>query len=119
MWRLLLLPIFGVILLAAPGPARAAGPPFIAAWEVCRGEPVAGGPPRLTDCRPAPDIVDPQGREVWLRGLARPKTVEETSPSALYVYGATSAEAWFNGVRLGANGQPGPTAEAERPGRYA
>jgi DNA-binding LytR/AlgR family response regulator len=29
-----------------------------------------------------------------------------------------STEAWFNGVRVGANGQPGPTPASERPGRY-
>jgi DNA-binding LytR/AlgR family response regulator len=36
----------------------------------------------------------------------------------LHLAGAMSTEAWFNGVRVGANGQPGPTAASERPGRY-
>jgi DNA-binding LytR/AlgR family response regulator len=103
MWRSFL--IAALMALAATAAQAQAGP-----WQVCRGGPA------LTDCRPAPRFIDPQGREIWLRAPVAPR--KDAGPKAVFVYGAASTEAWFNGVRLGANGQPGPTAEAERPGRY-
>lgn len=105
MWRLLLLA--GLLALAA-GTAQAQ----VGAWEICRGAPG----PRLTDCRPLQGRIDPQGREIWLRAPVAPRRSER--PTAVIIYAAASSEAWFNGVRIGANGQPGPTAAAERPGRY-
>lgn len=109
MWRLL---IIAALLagLAATG-ARAQEP----RWEVCRGAPSPAGP-ALADCRPLVGKIDPQGRELWLRAVIPPRNGD--GHKALFVIGAASSEAWFNGVRLGGNGQPGPTAENERPGRY-
>ncbi|WP_333591940.1 LytR/AlgR family response regulator transcription factor [Brevundimonas sp.] len=40
------------------------------------------------------------------------------APTALYVFAAASSEVWFNGHRLGANGQPGGSKTTETPGRY-
>jgi hypothetical protein len=108
MWRVL---IIAGLLLAFSTAARAQQP----RWEICRG---AVGPagPSLADCRPLVGIVDPQGREIWLRAAVPPR--QGDGHKAVFVVGAASSEVWFNGVRLGANGQPGPTALAERPGRY-
>jgi len=105
MWRSLLIAL--VLSVAASAAQAQLGP-----WEICRG----GAGPTVSYCRPLQGRIDPQGREIWLRAPVPPRRGE--GPKALLVYGAASSEAWFNGVRLGANGQPGPTAAAERPGRY-
>lgn len=117
MWRILLL----ASLLVVGAPAARANTPLVGAWTVCDAavDPgAAASLPKLSNCRPSTGIIDPQGRELWLRAPVRAKTAGEQRPSALFVFGAAASEAWFNGVRLGANGQPGPTAEAERPGLY-
>lgn len=106
MARMLLL---ALILIWLPGPAVAQD------WEVCHGTP---GPdaPVLNDCRPVEGVIDPQGRELWLRGVvARPS---REGPQAFYVGGTASSEVWLNGRRLGANGRPGASAKVEVPGRY-
>ncbi|ATC32656.1 DNA-binding response regulator [Caulobacter vibrioides] len=108
MWRILFLII---ILASLPFHARAQ----TMTWEACRG---AVGPtsPVLSDCRPIGDIVDPQGRELWIRAtIAAPS---DTRARALYVAGVASSEVWLNGERLGANGAPAPSARDETPGRY-
>ena len=84
----------------------------IGAWEVCRGP-----APAVTACQPLQGVMDPQGRELWLRAGVDRLTQRDQVPT-LYVAGTMSTEAWFNGVRVGANGQPGPTPGSERPGRY-
>lgn len=112
MWRTLLL-----TLLLALAATPAAAQPLVQSWEVCRGA-VVGDLPRVTDCRPLTGIIDPQEREIWLRASVRPKTASENRPSAFYVFGAASSQAWFNGASLGTNGRPGPTAALERPGLY-
>jgi DNA-binding LytR/AlgR family response regulator len=104
MWRSLLLA--GLLALIAPAAQAAA----IGPWTVCRG-------PAATDCRALEGEIDPQGRELWLRAAVAPRGAEDTTPT-LHLVGAMSTEAWFNGVRVGANGEPGPTPAAERPGRY-
>lgn len=106
MWRNLLLA--GLLALVASAAQAQTGP-----WEVCSN--FAPGAV-LSECRPAGDRIDPQGRELWLRAPVAPR--RDAGPKALFIYGAASSEAWFNGVRIGANGQPGPTAADERPGRY-
>lgn len=84
-------------------------------WEACRGAAGASGPV-LGDCRPVVGRIDPQGRELWLKAdVARPA---EEGPHALYIGGVASSEVWLNGRRLGANGRPGGSAQAEVPGRY-
>ena len=98
-------------LAASLAAVQARAQPEIGSWEVCRA--TAG--PVLTDCRPQIGPLDPQGREIWLRARVGPLG---HAPSALHLAGAMSTEVWFNGVRVGANGQPGPTTTAERPGRY-
>lgn len=116
MWRTLLLAILIAPLAAAP--ALAATAPFVGGWETCRGSLSPDGTPQLSDCRPQSGPIDPQRREIWLRTAVRPKTAEDQGPSAFYVYGAASSQAWFNGVSLGSNGTPGPSAQGEQPGRY-
>jgi hypothetical protein len=113
MWRTLAL----ICLLVSSAAAARAETPLVGAWQVC--DAVAGPTePALSHCRPLVGIMDPQGRALWLRAPVRAKTAWEQRPSALYIFGAASSEAWFNGVRLGGNGVPAPTAAEERPGLY-
>ncbi len=87
-------------------------------WETCRGPagPVSTEAPTLHDCRPLEGVIDPQGRELWLRSrVSRPPGTE---PVALYVVGTASSEVWLNDRRLGSNGRPGSSRSAEIPGRY-
>lgn len=84
-------------------------------WETCGGRAGSSGPV-LNDCRPLEGVIDPQGREMWIRStLAAPA---DGRPNALYIAGIASSEIWLNGVRLGANGRPGNSAATEIPGRY-
>ncbi|PHY17143.1 hypothetical protein CSW59_19065 [Caulobacter sp. BP25] len=108
MWRTLLL---SLLLTSLATLARAQD----MTWEACHG---AIGPsgPVLSDCRPLGDFVDPQGRELWIRSTI--PSPSDTQPSALYVAGVASSEAWLNGQRLGGNGVPGASARDEVPGRY-
>lgn len=99
MGRLLLL-----ILMLAGLAGAAAAQPRIAGWETCD----AGA------CRPV-EVIDPYGRLIEVRGRIEG---EGAGPWSLRIAGAASSEVWFNGVRLGANGQPAATREAEVPGRY-
>ncbi|WP_419320420.1 LytTR family DNA-binding domain-containing protein [Caulobacter sp. ErkDOM-E] len=112
MWRILILT---VLLTGLATLARAQD----TAWQACHG---ALGPsgPVLSDCRPVQDLVDPQGRELWVRSTidAPNLALGDTRPRALYLAGVASSEAWLNGQRLGANGRPGATARDEVPGRY-
>lgn len=107
MWRIL---AFAALLALAASEGRAAS---IGAWESCR----ADQGPRLSDCRPIQRPIDPQGREMWLRAPVSHADMPHAPPT-LHIVGATSSEVWFNGVRIGANGQPAAIASAERPGRY-
>ena len=84
-------------------------------WEACRGSPGATAPV-LSDCRPVEGTIDPQGRELWLRAAIERPAGE--GPHAFYIGGTASSEVWLNGRRLGTNGRPGASAEAEVPGRY-
>lgn len=84
-------------------------------WETCHGRADPGGPV-LTGCRPVEGVIDPQGREMWIRSTLAAPT--DDRPQALYIAGIASSESWFNGVRLGANGRPGNSAATEVPGRY-
>ncbi|WP_428152445.1 LytTR family transcriptional regulator DNA-binding domain-containing protein [Brevundimonas sp.] len=106
MVRALLLALF---LIWLPGVAGAQD------WEVCRGANGASGPV-LSDCRPVEGVIDPQRRELWLRAAVDRPAGE--GPQAFYVGGIASSEVWLNGRKLGANGRPGATAQAEVPGRY-
>ncbi len=108
MWRLL---AFVILLTALPTASRAQD----GGWESCRGAPGAAAP-ILTDCHPLQGVIDPQGRELWLRSVVARPAGEE--PTALYVVGVASSEVWLNGRTLGANGQPGRSAATETPGRY-
>lgn len=108
MWRTLFL----VVILASLPSAISAG---ALAWQICGG---AIGPvgPVLRDCRPMTGVIDPQGRELWLRATV--PAPADAQPHALYVGGVASSRAWLNGQRLGENGRPAGSAAAERPGRY-
>jgi len=110
MWRILLIVI---LLISLPTGLRAQeqGPD----WQACRAE--AGlAVPVLHDCRPVDGVIDPQGRELWLRAVV-PRPVGD-DPVALYVVGAASSEVWLNGQKLGANGRPGGSKATETAGRY-
>lgn len=84
-------------------------------WETCRGRAGSSGP-ILSDCRPLEGVIDPQGREMWIRSTLAAPT--DDRPQALHIAGIASSEVWLNGVRLGANGRPGNSATTEIPGRY-
>ena len=110
MWRILLI---AILLMAYPAASLAqvgAGD-----WQACRGQ-AGSESPLLRDCRPIDGVIDPQGRDLWLRSVVQRPSGD--TASALYVVGVASSEVWFNGQRLGANGQPGRTLETERAGRY-
>jgi hypothetical protein len=70
----------------------------------------------LHDCRPVEGVIDPQGRELWLRAVVQRPAGD--GPVALYVVGVASSQAWLNGQALGANGQPGASPASEAAGRY-
>lgn len=108
MWRMLL---FTILLASLPTALRAQE----AVWQSCRGEPGAAAP-ILQDCRPVEGVIDPQGRELWLRSVVRRPAGDD--PAALYIVGVASSEVWLNGQRLGANGRPGVSPSTETPGRY-
>lgn len=84
-------------------------------WEVCQGKAGASAPV-LEQCQPAGDVIDPQGREMWLRATVRRPVDDQVS--AFYVVGVVSSEVWLNGHKLGANGQPGHSKAMEIAGRY-
>jgi DNA-binding LytR/AlgR family response regulator len=110
MWRIL----FIVILFGAlPTALRAQDQGYD--WQACQGEPGVAGP-ILHDCRAVEGVIDPQGRELWLRAVVQRPSGDD--PAALYVVGAASSEAWLNGHSLGANGRPGGSSATEAPGRY-
>ncbi len=110
MWRILLIAILWTSL---PTALRAQDQGYD--WQACRGEPGAAAPV-LHDCRPVEGVIDPQGRELWLRAVVQRPSGDE--PAALYVVGAASSEVWLNGQKLGANGRPGGSPAAEAAGRY-
>jgi DNA-binding LytR/AlgR family response regulator len=103
--------LFVVLAVCSTTAARAQDGP----WEVCRGALGSGGLV-LRDCRPVDGVVDPQGRELWLRAAV--EVPADRRGRALYVAGVASSQAWLNGAPLGANGRPGATAVDEVPGRY-
>lgn len=112
MWRILLI---AILLASLPTALRAQEEIPAQAWESCSSEPGAPAPV-LRDCRPVEGVIDPQGRELWLRSIMRRPIGGD--PAALYVVGVASSEVWFNGQRLGANGRPGSSPSTETPGRY-
>lgn len=108
MWRICIL---SLLLCGLTTLAQAQESP----WQSCKGVLGPAGP-ILSDCRPIQTVVDPQGRELWIRSTMNAPS--DARPHALYIAGVASSEAWLNGQRLGANGRPGPTAQAEVAGRY-
>lgn len=108
MWRILLI---AILLSSLPAALRAQDHD----WQTCRGE-TGTAEPVLRDCRPVEGVIDPQGRELWLRSAVRRPAGD--GPAALYIVGVASSEVWFNGQRLGANGRPGVSPSTEAPGRY-
>lgn len=117
MWRTLFLAgLLGLFSSAAV----ADDDPLPLAWQLCRGDLIAGATnPTLSRCRAmASEIIDPQGRELWLRAAVPARQPDEVTPSAIFIGGAASSQFWFNGRLVGSNGQPGPTADAEIPGLY-
>lgn len=110
MWRILLIAILWTWL---PTALHAQDQGY--GWQACRGE-AGEAAPVLYDCRPVEGVIDPQGKELWLRAVVQRSSGD--GPAALYIVGAASSEAWLNGLKLGANGRPGGSSTAEAPGRY-
>jgi hypothetical protein len=112
MWRLFL---FAILLVSHPSALTAQEWAPDQAWQSCRGVPGTAAPV-LSSCRPVDGVIDPQGRELWLRSVVNRPAGDK--PVALYVVGVASSEVWLNGQRLGANGRPGGSRSTEVPGRY-
>jgi DNA-binding LytR/AlgR family response regulator len=115
MWRRVL-QVIGLALAAMAAGAASAqvnGLP----WEVCQGVARPGGAPALSSCQPLEGVIDPQQKQIWLRARVPPRP-GAARPLAVYVFGTASSQVWLNGVDLGANGRPGPTAASEQPGKY-
>ena len=112
MWRIVLI---AILLTWLPTASRARDTSPEPTWLTCQAQ---AGPaaPSLHDCRAVEGAIDPQGRALWLRSVLHRPTGD--APTALYVFAAASSEVWFNGHRLGANGQPGGSKTTETPGRY-
>ena len=116
MWRRLLL-VIGLA-LAAMAASPAAAQLNDLPWEVCQGVARPVGPPALSACQPLAGVIDPQQREIWLRARAPARPGAAKGPLAVYIFGTASSQVWLNGVDLGANGRPGPSAATEQPGKY-
>jgi hypothetical protein len=105
-----------VLLLALPVPA-AALPVEVREVVLCTS--ASEVPPSFkgAGCRRAAlAAVDPQGRQVWIRAVVA-LPADLPAPIGVRIAAMASAEAWWNGTRLGANGTPGTSASAEIPGR--
>ncbi len=64
------------------------------------------------------DAIDPQGRDIWVRGVINaPADFGKGGPLGLFIAAKASSEIYLNGVRLGANGTPAATKALETPGR--
>ena len=63
--------------------------------------------------------IDPQGREIWVRGIVDidDALISSERPLGLFISAKASSEAYLNGVRIGANGAPASNAADETPGR--
>ncbi|NNE42253.1 MAG: hypothetical protein HKN14_15195 [Marinicaulis sp.] len=73
-----------------------------------------------TNCSVSPIWeIDPQGREIWVRALIDidDGLISSERPLGLFISAKASSEAYLNGVRIGANGQPAVDATDETPGR--
>lgn len=87
---------------------------------VCPATAGDDSPPTFTEagCRRLPGSeVDPQGRQLWVRGnVATPRGAKHTAVG-LFISGKMSSRAYLNGVLLGENGKPGASRVDEQPGR--
>ena len=63
--------------------------------------------------------INPQGQEIWLRAEIQvtPGAVRDTQPYAILISAMAASEFYWNGERVGANGQPGGDASSEVPGK--
>ncbi|MHA6288338.1 LytR/AlgR family response regulator transcription factor [Maricaulis sp. CAU 1757] len=117
----LLLAAIGTCLLVAP--ARAQSPRSIdtRAVLVCPVAPGIEGQDFNADTCEEQRFwdIDPQGRHLWLRAnLTLDEAVlAQPGPHGLHITAKASSEVWFNGERLGNNGEPGPSRTSEIPGR--
>ncbi len=59
--------------------------------------------------------INPQQQALWLKATIniKQKNLSQQFPLALYLFGKTSSEAFFNGVYLGKNGTPAAVARNE------
>jgi hypothetical protein len=112
-------------LLALTGLATAHAQPFVLIETeqviVCPAVAGMSSPPDFT----APECesqnfwdVDPQGRHIWIRAELELTEAQHAArgPLAIFIWGKAASEVYVNGTRIGANGVPGATAEAEIPG---
>jgi Histidine kinase len=111
-----------LILLLAPA-ASAQPVPFLGIRdpEACASR---GAGEDLADidtasCRPVRHVglVDSQHRIVWVRGrVTVPEGYAPGEPVGFHIGGMAAREIWWNGQRIGADGHPGASREAETPG---
>lgn len=63
--------------------------------------------------------LDPQGRDLWARlhFTVDQEWIDTPGPKGVFISGLAASELHLNGVKIGANGQPGADRTSERPGR--
>lgn len=111
-----------ILMLMTAGSAGAQGIAYDQTVEMCPVEPGDSAPPDFgrPTCVTVPlRVIDPQGSAMWVRLTATvsPEQLNAGEPLGLFISGKASSEAWINGQRIGANGVPAITPEAEVPGR--
>lgn len=105
----------------AGGGAHAAERSLAQSARVCPAPPGDAVPDfQGSDCETVSvHLVDPQGREIWIRTEieAPERVLSGRSPAGVFLSAKAASEVFLNGRRLGANGRPGATRAAEIPGR--
>ena len=89
---------------------------------VCPVEAQQASPPTFdaSTCEPGRFYaLDPQGRDLWARltFTVDQDWIDTSGPKGVFISGLAASELHLNGVKIGANGQPGPDRASERPGR--
>ena len=89
---------------------------------ICPDNQLFTSPPSFSEpeCKQASfSDIDPQNNSIWVKAKLNvpEKTLSDSQPYAIYIFGKTSSRVYFNGVYLGQNGTPSQLAEDEYVGR--
>lgn len=113
---------FLTVIAAGAAPAQQPVNLTFADFTVCPVESDTDARPDFTApaCQSMPFArIDPQGRQLWAQARLTLDAdwIASPGPKGVYLSGLAASEVSINGVRIGANGTPGESAAAERPGR--